>query len=88
MQEPDAEKVGNQVDAPGRDSFSSVEDCLRACDDAGDMCSGVTVLSTVEPLAIAKSCRFVQANTGPGVFKRTVIRTDLNRLIFPSSFLW
>jgi hypothetical protein len=80
--------VGNQVDAAGRDTFSSVEDCLRACDDAGDKCSGVTVLSTVEPLGIAKTCRFVQADTAPGSFRRTVIRTDLDRLLFPSSFLW
>lgn len=29
----------------------------------------------------------IEANTQPGVFKRTMIRTDLNRLLLPSSFL-
>jgi hypothetical protein len=29
----------------------------------------------------------VTANTQPGVMKRTMIRADVNRLIFPSAFL-
>lgn len=68
-------------------AFTSVKDCLTACDDAGDRCSGITVLSTVNPVDIAKSCKFVTANTNNGVYQRTMIRADLNRLIFPTDFL-
>ena len=45
------------------------------------------MLSTVAPVDIGKTCMFVTANTQPGVYKRTMIRADVNRLIFPSSFL-
>jgi hypothetical protein len=65
-----------------------VGDCLKACDNEGVKCSGVTVLSTVEPLEIGRTCAFVRANINPGLFKRSMIRADLNRLLFPSSFLW
>lgn len=70
-------------------TFTSVKELidLTACDDAGDRCSGITVLSTVNPVDIAKSCKFVTANTNNGVYQRTMIRADLNRLIFPTSFL-
>lgn len=93
LQEHLAEAVGIQklpsdvVSGLDRNSFTSVKDCLTACDDAGDKCSGITVLSTVEPNAIGATCMFVTANTEPGVFKRTMIRADLGRLIFPSAFL-
>jgi hypothetical protein len=93
LQEHLAEAVGIQklpsdvVSGLDRTTFTSVKDCLTACDDAGDKCSGITVLSTVEPNAIGATCMFVTANTDPGVFKRTMIRADLNRLIFPSTFL-
>jgi len=87
VQEPQALAVGIQEAAPGRDKFTSVQDCLTACDYAGDQCSGITVLSTVEPVKIGTTCSFVKANTRPGVYKRTMIRADLNRLSLPSMFL-
>jgi len=86
-QEPQALAVGIQEPAPGRNQFLSVKDCLTACDYAGDQCSGITVLSTVEPVEIGKTCSFVKANTRPGVYKRTMVRADLNRLTLPSMFL-
>lgn len=87
-QEAQALAVGLQEPAPDRDKFDSVEDCLSACDAAGDNCVGVTVLSTVIPAQIPKICAFVKADTEPGTFKRTVIRADLKKLTFPSAFLW
>lgn len=79
--------MGKQVPAPDRGNFTSVQQCLTACDNAGTQCSGVTVLSTVAPLQIPKTCMLVQANTDPGVSKRSMIRADLDRLILPSAFL-
>lgn len=88
-QEKQAKAVGIvDENVPGRESFTSVGQCLKACDDAGESCSGITVLSTVAPVDIAKHCAFVKSNNNNGVFKRTMIRADLNRLIFPSPFLW
>jgi hypothetical protein len=61
---------------------------LTACDNAGDDCAGITVLSTVEPVQIGKSCAFIKADKNPGTFKRTMVRANLNRLSSPSAFLW
>lgn len=87
-QEKQARAVGIvDENVPNRNTFTSVRDCLQACDDAGSSCAGVTVLSTVEPVDIGKTCAFVRSNNNNGVFKRTMVRADLNRLIFPSPFL-
>jgi hypothetical protein len=88
-QEKEARSVGIvDENVPGRSSFTSLSDCLKACEDAGDRCSGITVLSTVAPLDIAKHCAFVRSDNSNGLFKRTMIRADLNRLVLPSAFLW
>jgi hypothetical protein len=88
-QEKEARSVGIvDENVPGRSAFTSVSDCLRACDDAGDRGSGITVLSTVAALDIAKHCAFVRSDNRNGLFKRTMIRADLNRLVLPSAFLW
>lgn len=87
-QEAQALAVGIQDPAPGRNTFTSVQDCLTACDNAGDSCAGVTVLSTVESVKIGTTCAFIKANTNPGTFKRTMVRASLNRLTFPTAFLW
>lgn len=80
--------VGEQVPAPNRGNFSSVEQCLAVCDNAGGECVGITVTSNVNPAEIPKSCSLIKANTEPGTFKRTVIRANLGKLNFPSAFLW
>lgn len=88
-QEKEARSVGIvDENVPGRGTFTSMRDCLKACDDAGVRCSGITVLSTVAPLDIAKHCAFDRSNNNNRVFKRTMIRADLNRLVLPSAFLW
>jgi hypothetical protein len=87
LQEENALLVGIQQPAPKRDSFTSVQDCLTACDDDGDKCVGITVLSDLAPLRVGKSCMFIRADTDNGVFKRSMIHTSLNRLALPSAFI-
>lgn len=82
LQEPNALAVGIQVPAPDRDTFTSIQDCLIACDNAGATCAGITALSTVDPSQFAKHCSFITADTQPGRFKRTVVRSDLSHLAF------
>lgn len=79
--------MGLQSPAPNRDSFSSVQDCLTACDDDGDECVGISVLSDLAPLRVGKSCMFIRADTSNGVFKRSMVRTSLKRLALPSAFI-
>jgi hypothetical protein len=87
VQEEQALAVGIQTAAPGHDQFNSVQDCMKACDDAGDACVGVSFKTTVEQSQIGKTCSFVQADLRPGVFKRSMVRASLQRLTLRLAFL-
>lgn len=76
--------VGEQITPEGAQTFTSVEDCTKACDQ-DRTCAGVTVLQTVDAWAVGTTCTFVTGDPTLGRFKRTVIRTDLSRLGFPNS---
>lgn len=86
-QDANALAIGTQQPAAARDAFTSVEQCLTACDYAGDRCVGVTLLSTVETVKAATTCALIGANTQPGSPKRSMVHTDLTRLMLPSAFL-
>lgn len=85
-QEPYALDVGIQRPAKDAASFISVQDCTKACDDLSD-CAGVTVIMTVEPWNIGTTCRLVFGDTTPGRFKRSMIRADLDRIGFRTTYL-
>lgn len=85
-QEPYAFDVGIQRPAKDAASFISVQDCTKACDDQSD-CAGVTVLMTVEPWKIGTTCRLVFGDATPGRFKRSMIRADLERIGFRTTYL-
>lgn len=86
LQEPYALDVGIQRPAKDAASFISVQECTRACDDMSD-CAGVTVLMTVEPWKIGSTCRLVFGDATPGRFKRSLVRADLDRIGFRTTYL-
>lgn len=70
-------------------SFTKIQECLSACDEeAGGICAGVFmyVASTGTPEAdTAKSCKLIHGDTTPGVFTRTLVKTQLSNLALPTA---
>jgi len=87
-QDPNALVIGDAVTPAKVSTFSTVQDCITACDYDGARCVGVTLEMTVDRLKIASTCKLIRGNAMPGRFKRTVVRTELDRVGFPTSFLW
>ena len=80
--------IGQQSAPHGVEAFSSVQDCVTACDFDGAACVGVTMEMTVNISKIGSTCKLIRGDSRPGRFKRTVVRTELSRVGFPSAFLW
>jgi len=87
-QDPNALVIGQQSSPRGVKTFSTVQDCVTACDDDGATCVGVTLEMTVDRNKLGTTCKLVRGDSRPGRFKRTVVRTELSRVGFPTSFLW
>lgn len=78
--------VGIQKPAPGAADFINVADCSKACDD-DSTCAGFTVRMTVDPWRIGTTCRLVFGDATQGRFKRSMVRTDLDRIGFRTTYL-
>lgn len=85
-QDPNALEIGTQTAPTNAASMESVQDCVTACDYDGE-CVGVTVQMTVQQTKIGTTCKLIKGDARPGRFKRTVVRTDLERIAFPTAFL-
>lgn len=79
-----AASVGIQYAPTNVSSFTSVEDCLVACDYSPD-CAGFTIQQTVAKDKMGTTCMLIKGNTQQGRFMRTVVRTDPDRAGLPSS---
>lgn len=84
--DPNAETVGTQTAAPGRDSFADgfqgLQQCLDACDYAS-WCAGTTMQLLVDIPTSPRTCSLIRGNTQPGKFLRTVTRADVDKLAVP-----
>ena len=87
-QDPNALVIGRAVVPPKVSTFGQVQDCVNACDDDGARCVGVTLEMTIDKLKLGSTCKLIRGDSSHGRFKRTVVRTELDRVGFPSSFLW
>lgn len=85
-QDATASAIGIQLPARGASTFTTMSDCFLAC-DYDNTCAGVVVDSTVDISARPKTCRLVKGSTQVGVFKRSMVRADINRLQPPAGLI-
>lgn len=85
-QDATASAIGIQSPARGASTFTAMSDCFLAC-DYDNTCAGVVVDSTVDFTARPKTCRLVKGSTQVGVFKRSMVRADINRLQPPAGLM-
>lgn len=85
-QDPHALDVGVQTAPVRAPLFRSIEDCTMECDQ-DSTCAGITVQMTLQRTQIGTTCKLVRGDSTPGRFKRTVVRTDLDRVAFPTAYL-
>jgi hypothetical protein len=85
-QDPNAMTVGDQFVPAAAANFTTVQQCLDLCDDDGT-CAGVILEETVDPAAVASTCKLFRGDARNGKFKRTVTRADLDRIVLPIFFL-
>ena len=83
-QDASAPNVGLQALAPNAARFTSVLDCLVAC-DLDNSCAGIVVDFTVEVSALPKTCRLIKGDARQGIYKRSMARADISRLQPPVS---
>jgi hypothetical protein len=86
LQDPNALLIGTQIVPANVATYTTVQDCVTECDYTS-WCAGVTIQMTVDRLKIGSTCKLIRGNDKPGEFKRTVVRTELSRVGFPTSFL-
>lgn len=84
--EPAAANIGVQAPAPGAAGFTSVGDCLIAC-DMDNACAGVVMQAAATPAQSASSCQVIKGDPRLGVYKRSMTRADVNRLDIPAALL-
>lgn len=85
-QDPNAADIGVQYEPAGVTSFTAVQQCLDACNDDG-ICAGVTIEETVDRTKIATTCKLLKGDSTSGKFKRTMVRTHLDRIGLPVFYL-
>lgn len=85
-QDAAAASIGLQTPAPGASAFTTISDCLEACDN-DNTCVAWVVDMTVSISARPQTCKFVKGDTRPGQGKRSMIRSDLTRLQAPVRLL-
>lgn len=74
--------VGVQVPAPGAASFSSVADCMTAC-DADEECIGFVVVPTANKRLVGTTCTLIKADQRPDQFLQTAVRANPNSVAYP-----
>lgn len=85
-QDPNAADIGVQYAPANVANFKNIQECLDACSD-DSVCAGVTIDETVDQTKIATTCKLIKGDSSSGTFKRTVVRTDLNRIGLPVFYL-
>lgn len=83
-EDPNALAVASQTAPANTATFSSIEECTKAC-DYDCTCAGVTLLQTVDAGAVASTCKLLQGDDYPGRFQRTVVRVDMDQTNFPNA---
>ena len=81
-QDPYALSLGIQTAAPGAGSFTTMQQCLDACDQVAD-CAGVTIQMLVNVAARPTTCAFLTGINDALQEARSFVKADATRLSYP-----
>jgi hypothetical protein len=77
-------EIGTQTAPAGASAFTTIQDCLDACDDAGYNCAGVVLRPASDPTFTPKTCLLISGDTTLGLTKRSMTRTVVAQLALPN----
>jgi hypothetical protein len=77
------DSIGTQTAPANVNSFTTLQDCLDACDDAGAVCAGVRLRPSSTPSLTPRNCLLIKGDMTLGVNKRSMTRADVTRMALP-----
>jgi len=81
-QDPYGTSLGWQVAIPGAGTFTSLQQCLDAC-DAVTNCAGISMAMLVVEALRPTSCTFIYGSDNAAQEARSFVRADATRLRVP-----